>query len=138
MLNSLPSVSSPEPIEQFDLFEDRRAQRRRLRAASVARVGLTRVADLLNKDPSTVANWLSGADPSKRASADLDDVLWVIDPVYRHDSAAIMGEVIQRPPDLEPEDAMREIAALATAGEFGNAAKAKVFAIYQRMKGGGR
>lgn len=123
-----------ESIDQFDLFEDRRAQLRRLRTASVARLGLTRVADVLHKDPSTVSNWLSGVDPSKRASADLEDVCWALDHIYRRDKAAVMGEVISRPPDLTPEQAIREVVALATAGEFGNGAKDKVFAIYRRTR----
>lgn len=141
MLNRFPAGSVPEITtenepEQFDLFEDRRAQLRRLRIASVQRLTLTRVADVLGKDPSTVANWLSGADPSKRASADLHDVCWVLDPVYRRDCTAVMGEVLSRPPDLSPEQAMREVAALATSGEFGNGSKEKVFAIYRRMRRG--
>jgi hypothetical protein len=101
--------------EQFDLFEDDFASCKRLLSESVARLGLSRVADIIRKDPSTIANQLSGVDPSKRPSADLVFVCWLLDPEFRIALAKLKKEVISRPPDLEPEDALREIAVRAQA-----------------------
>ena len=45
---------------------------------------------------------------------------------------------LQRPEQVDPEQAMRDVVALALAGEMGNAGREKVLAIYARMKGGAR
>ena len=44
----------------------------------------------------------------------------------------------QRPAAIDPEQAMRDVVALALAGEFSNAGREKVMALYARMKGGAR
>ena len=44
----------------------------------------------------------------------------------------------QRPVAIDPDEAMREVVALALAGEFSNAGREKVLALYARMNGGAR
>ena len=96
-------------------FADHRAQQRRLLKASVDRLGLARVAGVVGQAPSTISNQLSGLDANKRPSADLHDVCWLLDPTYREHYAGVLGEVLSRPPDLTPEQALRDLAVKAQA-----------------------
>lgn len=123
-----------ESIEQFDLFEDRQAQLARLLRESVARIGLSRVADILGKEPSTISHQLSGLDPGKTPSAKLEAVCWDLDPEFRRMKAAVVGQVIALTPDLSVEDVLREVLVLAGAGEFGNAGRVRVMELYARMR----
>jgi hypothetical protein len=121
---------------QYDLFEDFLAQSARLLRASVERLGLTRVAGIVGKDPSTISHQLSALDPGKSPSAKLQAVCWYLDPIYQADLAGLVGKVLSTPPDLDPADAMREVVSLALAGVFGNDGKEKALTVYRRMRPG--
>jgi hypothetical protein len=97
-------------------------------------LGLTRVAGIVGKDPSTISHQLSGLDPGKLPSAKLQSVCWFLDAQYRADLAGLAGCSIAKVPDLEPEDVVREVIVLASSGTFGNDGKERVLALVARMR----
>jgi len=121
--------------EQLDWvgFEDQGASLDHMVRASVERIGVVIVARHLEETPSALRNQLAGRRGLPEGTW---SICWRLDSVFRASAADAMGEVLSRPPDLTPEQAMREVVALCTAGEFGNAGKEKLYAIYQRMKNG--
>jgi hypothetical protein len=119
--------------DQLDLFEDHLAACKRLLVESVHRLGLSRVADIIHQDPSTVSNQISGVDPKKRPSAQLVFVCWLLDREFRIALAKLKKEFLSKPPDLEPEDALREIAVRAQAS-FDKRALADVNEVLARVR----
>lgn len=121
-------------MEQIDFIrlEDHRAAARRLLSESVYRVGLTEVAHKLEEDPSTITHQLR-RDGNKRPSADLEQLCFLLDPEYRKGLAALCGELLSHPPDLTPEDALREAIARSSKGYLD---KAELAALYARTKRG--
>lgn len=122
-------------MEQVDLFEDHRAALRRLTSQSVDRIGLGIVAHQLKQDPSTVSNKLARRD----GRAPQDELVYVclaLDPEYRKAIAKVFGETLcPEPPEyVSPEDALRELAVHAKAGDFGNEGKRIVLDVYRRVK----
>jgi hypothetical protein len=120
-------------VEQLDFIgmDDRLAARRRLLDESVRRLGLNEVAHQLREDPSTIDNQLARRGP-KRPSADLADICDDLDPVYRAAKAALMGELLVRPPDMTPEETVRAL--LVEAQSQGFVAKARVAEMVSRMR----
>lgn len=112
-------------------FEDQGASLDKMVRDSVERIGVVIVARHLEETPSALRNQLAGRRGLPEGTW---SICWRLDPVFRAQCANAMGEALSRPPDLSAEQAMREILVLATAGEFGNAAKEKVFELGRRMK----
>ena len=116
-------------------IEDRRASSRLLLEQAAERVGIAQLAHLLNEEPSTLRNQLAYRD-RKRPSADLADLVWLLDEQYRHQKAGLCGEVVQRPPDMTPEEAFRALTAEVIVNGF--VPKDRVLELNARMKSGGR
>lgn len=125
-------LQEPEQMDWVTL-EDKRAALRRFRKAGADRVGIPQLAHMMDLDPSTIRNGLARRD-GKQECADLDDLIWLLDPLYRQQKAGMCGEVLSRPPDLSPEQALREALAMAQAGEFGNAGLRALTDLYARVK----
>lgn len=122
-------------MEQLDFDfigrEDRLAARRRLLEESVRRLGLSEVAHQVKEDPSTIDNQIARRG-KRRPSADLADLCEDLDPVYRAGKAALMGELLVRPPDMTPEEAMRAL--LVEAQSQGYVDKVRVAELAARMR----
>lgn len=120
-------------MEQLDWIrlDDHRAQLALLLERAAERVGVDRLAHWLHEDPSTLRNQLARRE-RKRPSSDLEDLVWLLDPQYRHDKAAVTGELLTRPADLTPEQVANEIGVLA--GAKGYASKEEVFSLLFRMR----
>lgn len=93
--------------EQIDWirFEDEGAQYDHLLLASVERVGIDVVARHLGITPSALRNQIAGR---RKMQAGTSSICWRLDPEFRAALADMKGEVIARPPDLTPEEALRE------------------------------
>jgi hypothetical protein len=103
-------------VTQLDWLhlDDNRAQLARLLEAAAERVGIAELAHQLHEDPSTLRNQFAHRE-RKRPSADAEALVYLLDRRYRHDKAAVCGEVLTRPADLTPEEALRELYVRAQA-----------------------
>jgi hypothetical protein len=114
-------------------MDDKRASCRRLLADAAERVGIPNLAHWLDEDPSTLRNQLAHRE-RKRPSAELEDLVWLLDAEYRRLKAGVTGEVLTRPPDLTDGEALRLIHAKAQAG-WDRRALAEIADILSRVGG---
>lgn len=123
-------------MEQIDwiALDDQRSAARRLLEQSANRIGIAELSHWLGEDESTVRNQLAYRD-RRRPSAELEHLCWLLDGEYRRLKANLKGEVLSKPPDLTPEQALREIAVRAQA-EWGRCAATDVAGVLARTRMG--
>jgi hypothetical protein len=124
-------VSEAEQIDWVRI-EDHRASMRRLLKASADRVGVPHLAHTLEQDPSTIRNQLAYRD-GRCPSWELAALCFLLDSDFRSRAVGLCGEVLTKPGDLSPEEALRLIAAKA-ASEWDKRALADVHSIMGRVK----
>lgn len=116
---------------QFDWvgFEDEGAQLDHLVRAAVQRLSVELVARHLEETPSALRNQVAGR---RKLPEGTWSICWRLDAQFRADCAALKKEVLSRPPDLSPSDALREAVVKANARGYIDAAE--LAAIYARTK----
>lgn len=110
-------------------FEDEGVQLDHLVRASVQRTGVELVARHLDETPSALRNQLAGR---RKLPEGTWSICWRLDPEFRADCAALKKEVLSRPPDLSPEEALREATVKAQARGYIDARDLAI--IYARTK----
>lgn len=131
---------------QLDLYEDadRESRARVFLQQAAERYGFAELAAKLKIDESTLRNQLSyrkrsdKADSFWRPSAECVWTLFFADRRLRGELLALCGEEIADVDPVTPEAALRDVVAMAIAGEFGNAGREKVVALSRRVKRGSR
>jgi hypothetical protein len=132
-----------DDIEQFDLFDSGdREQRARVRIRQAAkRYGESELATGLHLDEKTLGNQMA-----RRKREDKPNSFWKLneDAVLRlfysrtavcaRNCSTSLDEEIADVEAIEPEDAFRDVVAMALAGEFGNAGREKVLGLQRRVK----
>lgn len=112
-------------------FEDEGAQLDMLLLASVERCTIAEVAKHLKVTPSHLRNIVAGRRTMLPGTF---SICWRLDPIFRAACAALKKEVLSRPPDLTPEQSLREIVTKAQAKGF--VALEDVAALYARTRTG--
>jgi len=131
-----------EDSEQFDLWEPGdREQRARVRLRQAAdRYGVSELATSQRLDERTMRNQLDRCKREDKAHSywklNEDSVLHLFfaDRRLREELLALVDEEIVDIERMEPEDALRDMQAMALAGEFGNAGREKVVSLIRRVK----
>lgn len=131
-----------DDIEQFDLFDSGdREQRARVRIRQAAkRYGESELATGLHLDEKTLGNQMA-----RRKREDKPNSFWKLnedavlrlfftDRRLREELLDLLDEEIADVEAIEPEDAFRDVVAMALAGEFGNAGREKVLGLQRRVK----
>lgn len=131
-----------EGTEQFDLFDvGDREQRARVRVREAAkRYGESDLATGLGLDDKTLGNQLA-----RRKRDDKTNSFWKLnedavlrlffsDRRLRRELLELLDEEIADTEAVEPEDALRDVQAMALAGEFGNAGRERVIGLMRRVK----
>lgn len=103
-----------ENTEQIDWvsIEDKRACLRKLLADGAERVGIPQLSHWLNEDPSTLRNQLAHRE-RKRPSAELENLVWLLDAEYRQDKAGQCDELVVPKAKYTADEALRLIIARA-------------------------
>ena len=131
-----------EETEQFDLFDaGDREQRARVRIRQAAkRYGESELATGLHLDEKTLGNQIA-----RRKREDKPNSFWKLnedavirlffaDRRLRAELLELIDEEIADVEAIEPEDAFRDVVAMALAGEFGNAGRERVLGLQRRVK----
>jgi hypothetical protein len=108
-------------------LDDHRASMRRLLKAAADRIGILHLAHTLEQDPSTIRNQLAYRD-GRCPSWELAALCFLLDSDFRSRAVGLCGEMLTKPGDLSPEEALRLIAAKACS-EWDKRALADVHAI---------
>lgn len=130
MAENIAQIDSAQ-IDWISL-DDKRAALRRARSLGAERVGIVNLAHWLDQDPSTVRNQLAYRD-RKTPSAEIDDLVWLLDREFRQQKAGQAGELLIRPPDLTAEEALRLLLVRAQSS-WDKRALAEVTDIVGRVK----
>lgn len=130
--------------KQIDFLEtaDQRSRLRRYLASAAERFGIDLLAHQLDLDDSTLRNQLGYRKRTDkggvwRPSFDAFVELWIADQRFRRECLAVCDETIEEVEHNTPEQSLREIVAMAEAGEFGREATVRIKDLYRRTKKGG-
>jgi hypothetical protein len=120
----------------------------RLRAAlhaAAERYGVGELAHALGLDPTTLRNQIDYRKRTDKGggfwkpSFDCHIKLWLFDRRYREECLSATDEHLADDETLSPEQALRDVQAMALSGEFGNAGRERIVALVRKVKkGGGR
>ena len=121
-------MTEPEQMDWIRL-EDERASFARLLIASVQRIGIDEVARLLGETPSALRNQVAGR---RALPPGTTGICFLLDRQFRADAVGLKGEVLSRPPDLSPEEALRLLA--VEAGAKGYVPTERVQELLSRMR----
>jgi hypothetical protein len=92
----------------------------------------SRTSHTLEQDPSTIRNQLAYRD-GRCPSWEVAALCFLLDSDFRSRAVGLCGEILTKPGDLSPEEALRLIAAKA-ASEWDKRALADVHSIMGRVK----
>jgi hypothetical protein len=131
---------------QLDLYRDadRESRARVFLQAAADRYGIAELAAKHKLDETTLRNQLSyrkrqdKTNSFWRPSADVVWTLFFADRKLRQELLELCDEELADVEKIEPEDALRDVQAMAIAGEFGNAGREKVVSLIRRVKRGRR
>lgn len=121
-------MGEPEQMDWLR-FEDNRAQLHHLLLSSVERVGVVEVARHLGETPSALRNQVAGR---RALPPGAFSICFLLDAEFRAAAVGVTGEVLSRPADLTPEEALRLLAVEAQAKGYVD--RARVAELLQRMR----